>query len=101
VCRLSLVSRHPQALSAFRYALGLRWGPRRSTAADLSNLNSLIMARPECKTEAHWLTDIEEAPYLMGGDKMVSEAKRRIHRARRQHSKTVIEDQYAEYFYDN
>lgn len=58
------------------------------------------MARPECKTEAHWLTDIEEAPYLMGGDKMVSEAKRHIRRARRQHSKTVIEDQYAEYLYD-
>lgn len=59
------------------------------------------MAKPECKTEAHYLIDLEEAPYLVGGDVIVSYAKRKINRARRQHAKAVIEDQFTEYFYDS
>lgn len=58
------------------------------------------MSLPECKTEALAYTDLWEAKYLAIGSGMKPFAKAQAVRARRRHSRTVIEDQYAEYIYD-
>jgi hypothetical protein len=57
--------------------------------------------RPESKSESNHLIDIEEAPYLVGGDRMKTEAKRLIHRDRRRSARQIIQAQFAEYLYDS
>jgi hypothetical protein len=57
--------------------------------------------RPESKSESLHLIDIEEAPYLCGGQRRKAEAKQAIHRDRRRSARQIIEAQFTEYLYDS
>lgn len=54
------------------------------------------MAKPESKIEALYLVDIEEAPYLKGGQRLAADAKARIVRARRRHARKLEQESLAQ-----
>ncbi len=54
------------------------------------------MAKPESHIEALYLVDIEEAPHLLGGQRLKADAKARIVRARRRHARSLEREQAAQ-----
>ena len=57
--------------------------------------------RPESKSESNHLIDIEEAPHLLGGQKMKAAAKAAIVRDRRRSARQIIQADFTEYLYDS